>query len=688
MPVTLTDINVGTVPGDATGDTARVGGQAINTNNATLEAAVADIADAETISGLWNFQASGVGGFTNYDVTVGDVVTPDYGIVRIGNSIIGRTNNITGYNLDGAFITKNVGGPVTGDIEWAVIDSGNLVRFALPKSTAGNATYNPRSMLIAGPAVADSDIVTIAYWDTAGTFDQTRIPCNTAVNGADLGVQNNVEIGGDAWVNGTFYTDIINEETAAAGVTIDGVLIKDGAVDGVDVSAHDADTTIHYTKASILLDDLGDVTETTITSGDLLRWNGSAWVNYADSNYATSGHTHTLAQGATDVTATAAELNILDLSATTPAAGWVYASDGGGPTSASWRQLLGSEISNTEGWTANAGTVTDVTGGTGIASTGGATPSLSLTVDELSENGINLTATDRLVGTSGTTNFAQTISTIPLSIFSNDSNWTSISVLDDIGDVTETSITTGDLLRWNGSAWVNYADSNYAASGHTHTEADITLAASDRLVGRDTAGGGAAEELTVSGGIEFTGSGGIQRSALTGDVTATAGSNTTALAADVVDLAELAHATQGDILYWGASGVPARLGNGTSGQVLTTNGAAANPSWEDATGGGLTATYKVANYTAVAGDFVIIDLGGTARTVTLPATIAAGDRVAVHVLNTSATVVSCTIARNSKTIRFMGDTNGKAGGTADDITLDDGETIELIATDTTNWNIV
>lgn len=58
--------------------------------------------------------------------------------------------------------------------------------------------------------------------------------------------------------------------------------------------------------------------------------------------------------------------------------------------------------------------------------------------------------------------------------------------------------------------------------------------ATDRLVGRDTAATGDPEELTVGAGLEFTGSGGIQRSALTGDVTAAAGSGTTAIAAGVI----------------------------------------------------------------------------------------------------------------------------------------------------------
>lgn len=53
--------------------------------------------------------------------------------------------------------------------------------------------------------------------------------------------------------------------------------------------------------------------------------------------------------------------------------------------------------------------------------------------------------------------------------------------------------------------------------------------ATDRLLGRDTAASGDTEEITVGGGIEFTGATAIQRSALTGDVTAAAGSGTTDL---------------------------------------------------------------------------------------------------------------------------------------------------------------
>lgn len=58
------------------------------------------------------------------------------------------------------------------------------------------------------------------------------------------------------------------------------------------------------------------------------------------------------------------------------------------------------------------------------------------------------------------------------------------------------------------------------------TLAKLADLATDRLIGRDTAGTGVSEALTVSGGVEFSGSGGIRRSALSGDVTAAAGSGT------------------------------------------------------------------------------------------------------------------------------------------------------------------
>jgi len=68
----------------------------------------------------------------------------------------------------------------------------------------------------------------------------------------------------------------------------------------------------------------------------------------SDIGAAAAIHGHTLSQ-ITDVTATASELNVLDLSGVTgSAAGWVYRFDSA--TTASWGKLKGSEITNDIGW--------------------------------------------------------------------------------------------------------------------------------------------------------------------------------------------------------------------------------------------------------------------------------------------------------------------------------------------------
>lgn len=195
---------------------------------------IPDMTAAETITGLWNFIDVGSGKLTAYDILIGDTTTPDYGIARIGDSILGRTSHTAAdgaptYNLNGAFIFQNPTGPVTGDIEFGFLDSAGLLRFGLPKSAVGNATYSPRSGIFAGPAVADSDVVTVGYWQTQGIFH--NLVMDTATSGADVGIQNDLEVEGDIFV------DSIKESTTAAGITfghevdvtagITGVLVGD-----------------------------------------------------------------------------------------------------------------------------------------------------------------------------------------------------------------------------------------------------------------------------------------------------------------------------------------------------------------------------------------------------------------------------------------------------------------------------
>jgi hypothetical protein len=94
------------------------------------------------------------------------------------------------------------------------------------------------------------------------------------------------------------------------------------------------------------------------------------------------------------------------------------------------------------------------------------------------------------------------------------------NALNDVGDVTVTSIASGELLKWNGSAWIN----------QTLTEAGIVdgnLGTPSALVGTNISG--TAASLTA---------GAVTTNAnLTGDVTSSG--NATTIATDAVDIAML-----------------------------------------------------------------------------------------------------------------------------------------------------
>lgn len=101
------------------------------------------------------------------------------------------------------------------------------------------------------------------------------------------------------------------------------------------------------------------------------------------------------------------------------------------------------------------------------------------------------------------------------------------------------------IMVYDGTAFVLLNPQHNVANDEI-TFARMQNIASDRLIGRDTASSGDPEEITVSGGLEWTGAGGIQRSALTGEVGATAGSNSLTIVANAVintKLGQMAQAT-------------------------------------------------------------------------------------------------------------------------------------------------
>lgn len=91
------------------------------------------------------------------------------------------------------------------------------------------------------------------------------------------------------------------------------------------------------------INDVTTIPSGTLASGGLVYVSGTDLFFHNDAGTATNitNHTHTLAQGATDVTATAAEVNLLDLAGLT--AGWVLSADSA--TTASWKAPTGGSVS-------------------------------------------------------------------------------------------------------------------------------------------------------------------------------------------------------------------------------------------------------------------------------------------------------------------------------------------------------
>lgn len=94
-------------------------------------------------------------------------------------------------------------------------------------------------------------------------------------------------------------------------------------------------------------------------------------------------------------------------------------------------------------------------------------------------------------------------------------------------------------------------------------------------------------------------------------------------------------------------------GNGTSGQVLTSNGDGSF-SWSTGGGGGITFSKKTTTYTASAGEGIIADTTSAAWTLTLPATPSAGAQVIVADGGSWA-VNNLTVGRNGSTIEGVAD---------------------------------
>jgi hypothetical protein len=166
------------------------------------------------------------------------------------------------------------------------------------------------------------------------------------------------------------------------------------------------------------------------------------------------------------------------------------------------------------------------------------------------------------------------------------------------GALAESAVQPADLPTFPTLGTAASADvEDFAAASHTHQSSSIVNVGASRILGRATAGSGAAEELTLSQALDLIGS-----------------------------------AAQGDILYRGSSAWT-RLAAGTAGQVLSTQGSGANPQWVNTASG----TWPITEETLVTDNFnvgtasrsVVVDLTSNDVVAMFPATPTNGQIVEI-----------------------------------------------------------
>ena len=125
---------------------------------------------------------------------------------------------------------------------------------------------------------------------------------------------------------------------------------------------------------------------------------------------------------------------------------------------------------------------------------------------------------------------------------------------------------------------------------------------------------------------------------------------------NAVTLVKLEDGTQGDILYYGASGAPTRLGFGTSGDFLKTQGTGANPVWTTISDNTTQwQSVQTTGFTAVAGNGYPCNTTSGTFIVTLPASASVGDTI--EIVDYAGTFNTESITLDPQSLKLKGSTD-------------------------------
>jgi hypothetical protein len=477
--ITLT----GDVTGSGTGSFA-----ATIANSAVTLAKMADVATAS----IFYRKTSGTG---VPEVQTLATLKTDLGLTgtNSGDQTITLTGDVTGSGT-GSFATT-IGSNV---VTYAKIQQSSAGFTIIAKATTGAGNY---AELAAG---ADSILMRSGSGNlTFGTIVTNQIGTSQVTYGkiqnasAGFTILANATTGVGAYAELTAGTDSILMRSGSGNLTFGTIVTNQIGANQVTLAkmAQVATATVFYRKTAgtgdpevqtlaTLKTDLG---LTGTNSGDQTSIVGITGTKaqfdtaVTDGNFmyvgdAPTAHTHTLAD-ITDVTASATEVNLLDLSGLT--AGWVLRATAA--TTAAWGQLLGSQISNDLGWITGNQTITlsgDVTGsGTTAITTAIGVNKVVYSMIQQASAGFTILAK----ATTGAGNYAELAA-----------GTDSVLMRSGSGNITFGTIVTNQI----GASQVTYAKIQNASAGYT-------------ILAKVNTGSGAYAELAASadGVLRRSGSG-------------------------------------------------------------------------------------------------------------------------------------------------------------------------------------